>query len=375
MQECLVIVASHQWTSGEKELYSSKPSEAAKKEMAEKALGFCRVIKKYRRDIKYLWIDSLCMSRDPRERANAVVNMFNWYRNAEACYTYLWDVKDKMTTSAWFTRGWTLQELLAPKQVVFFNIHWQLLGHKCPGSAMECGHTIYGPAVNVKLTKLTHINREVLKDFEQVRNLKFLDIIKWMAGRATTEEEDLWYSLIGIFGVYIEPDYGEGFLQARRRLCEALLTNTFSTTHLGTMHAWSGSSASWYDPPIQVEWHQDSPDSTPQRRIRHYETQPLTYAPPAFNQHDKIISGMEMVSEKYISPTKAEAKTEPSVQNAGASASKSKARQETYVQRAGSGASSSKARHEASAQRSRPSPSSSKATTTAPPRTSQAAAS
>lgn len=66
--------------------------------------------------------------------------MYEYYENAEECYAYLSDVQGigtpsdvehEVAESVWFTRGWTLQELLAPSRVFFVSAEWKVLGHKC----------------------------------------------------------------------------------------------------------------------------------------------------------------------------------------------------------------------------------------------------
>lgn len=89
---------------------------------------------------------------EPDEADHAVNSMFQWYRNAEACYAYLWDVRRPydMERSDWFTRGWTLQELLAPEVVVFFSGDWTLLGHKRPSYHIGHDCNSYGEYLNLK---------------------------------------------------------------------------------------------------------------------------------------------------------------------------------------------------------------------------------
>ena len=87
---------------------------------------------------KYAWIDSCCIDKSSSaELSEATNSMFKWYEDAMVCYAYLSDVDGKedipkqREDSAWFRRGWTLQELLAPQTVIFFfDRNWVDVGTK-----------------------------------------------------------------------------------------------------------------------------------------------------------------------------------------------------------------------------------------------------
>ena len=102
--------------------------------------------------------------------------MFQWYRDAEVCFAYLRDVYGtrplkSVKSSDWFTRGWTLQELVAPDVVVFFSRDWTLLGHKCPTNHLPHRHSMYGADMNMLISEITNINHSVLEDFDNIRVL------------------------------------------------------------------------------------------------------------------------------------------------------------------------------------------------------------
>jgi hypothetical protein len=148
------------------------------------------------------WIDSCCIDKSSSaELSEAINSMFKRYQNAQVCYAYLSDVTsaidDPMITdsqfrrSQWFTRGWTLQELLAPQYVEFYNHHFVQIGTK---SSLAM--------VIVEITGITH-----LFDY----NLACVaHKMSWVATRKTTREEDIAYCLIGLFGVNMPTLYGEG---------------------------------------------------------------------------------------------------------------------------------------------------------------------
>jgi hypothetical protein len=137
--------------------------------------------------------------------------MFRWYHEAMTCYVFLSDVSTAATAkscvpfskSRWFTRGWTLQELLAPKSVEFFSREGSILGNK-HSRAQE-------------ISKITNIATEAL----QGRTMSLFSVeerMAWAGRRETTCEEDKAYFLLGIFGIFMSPINGEGEGNAFKRL-------------------------------------------------------------------------------------------------------------------------------------------------------------
>lgn len=143
------------------------------------------------------------------ELSEAINSMFRWYHEAAVCYAYLTDVKDisQLSTSRWFTRGWTLQELIAPKYVVFYSAGWQYLGNRLQ--------------LSKHLSAITNIEPEVLStgEIEQISTQRRMC---WAANRKTTRVEDATYCLMGIFNVNMPLLYGEG-TKAFLRLQEAIM--------------------------------------------------------------------------------------------------------------------------------------------------------
>jgi hypothetical protein len=159
---------------------------------------------------QWVWVDSCCIDKmSSAELSEAINSMFNWYRQAIVCYAYLSDVPisngeqshqndgtahasmSNIDQSKWFTRGWTLQELLAPKKLVFFNRHWQELGTR--------------EKIWPSVSRITGIKDEVGWEAASVAQK-----MSWASGRETTRIEDRAYSLMGLFGVNMPPLYGEG---------------------------------------------------------------------------------------------------------------------------------------------------------------------
>jgi hypothetical protein len=169
-------------------------------------------------DIHYFWVDTCCIDKsNSTELQTAINSMFRWYQNASRCYVYLSDVsvhtqdgqfrhgewESAFRNSRWFTRGWTLQELLAPKVVDFFSYNRIRLGDK--RSLEQQIHEITGIAV------------EALQG-RHLGEFSVDDRLQWREARQTAEEEDKAYCLLGIFDVSMPLVYGEGHAKAMKRL-------------------------------------------------------------------------------------------------------------------------------------------------------------
>jgi len=158
---------------------------------------------------QYLWVDTCCIDkRSSAEVCEAVNSMYSWYQRAAVCYAYLEDVhfddytegymtwKDHFSNSRWFARGWTLQELLAPRKVVFYARGWRLLGTKS--------------SLVKNIGKITGIDELTLLEPKLIHNASVAQRMSWASQRTTTRTEDLAYSLMGLFGVSMPIIYGEG---------------------------------------------------------------------------------------------------------------------------------------------------------------------
>jgi hypothetical protein len=169
--------------------------------------------------LQYCWVDSCCINKsDYSEHSEAINSMFRWYQDAERCYVYLVDVSSDgrdgtsdsiegwelaMRRSRWFTRGWTLQELIAPNYVEFFSKEMNCLGDKT--SLEKMLHQTTGIPIEVFRTRS-------LVDYGVEQRLS------WAAKRQTTREEDMAYCLIGILNTHLPLLYGEGKENAMNRL-------------------------------------------------------------------------------------------------------------------------------------------------------------
>lgn len=166
--------------------------------------------------LQFFWVDTCCINKESSaELQEAINSMFRYYRNAAHCYVFLSDVSlDSLAAedlafqkSKWFTRGWTLQELLAPKSVKFYSKEWKLLGSK--SSRVK------------EIAEVTHIPTEAL---EQGDLLSFTveQRMAWAKERETTREEDLAYCLLGVFDINMPLIYGERKEKAIKRLHRAI---------------------------------------------------------------------------------------------------------------------------------------------------------
>lgn len=185
------------------------------------------------RGFRHIWIDTCCIDKSSSAELTESINtMYAWYRSATECLAYLSDVRcqhvtraedqREFSTSVWFTRGWTLQELIAPARVLFFNQRWEFLGRKSNLRRL--------------LAKITSIDPDVLAGKTLLSDCTIAQRMSWAAKRTTTRIEDLAYSLLGIFNVYMPMLYGEGE-RAFQRLQEEIIKQ--SDDH--TLFAWRDS--------------------------------------------------------------------------------------------------------------------------------------
>ncbi|KAI0842568.1 HET-domain-containing protein [Hypoxylon sp. FL0890] len=174
--------------------------------------------------LDWVWVDTCCIDKkSSAELAESLNSMFRWYRDATACYAYLADVpkdwKKHLAGSRWFTRGWTLQELLAPPEVVFYSDDWQQIGKKSELSDV--------------ISEITGIQAMYLNGAD-IQLASVSQRMSWAARRQTSREEDIAYCLLGIFDINMTLIYGEGH-KAFRRLQEEIM-KAYPEDH--TLFAW-----------------------------------------------------------------------------------------------------------------------------------------
>lgn len=216
------VIISHRWARDEVTFRHLRDGCNKQSEGYAKVKGFVRCARKHLPHIKWLWIDTCCINKDSEaELSSAINSMFRWYRNAELCIARLAGITDpddhkQFEQDEWFCRGWTLQELLAPRTVLFVDSEWRTIGHK--GSFYGNDEALHGPDLAARIEGITGIPKSVLNDWGASVNLLLEDKLKWMNGRSTTIEEDMEYALFGIVGVTMNVIYGEGRDSAKTRL-------------------------------------------------------------------------------------------------------------------------------------------------------------
>jgi len=237
-------ILSHTWGDEEVSLQEFTDLERAK----EKA-GFVKIDKICRmassHGLKYAWVDTCCIDKtSSAELTEAINSMFQWYRQSDVCYAYLSDLPpcqfsdrgvatlDWLSPSAgsnyrWFTRGWTLQELIAPQRLEFYDKDWEYRGDKS--------------GLLVEVSRHTAIDARVLRDSDMLSQTPIARKMSWASNRQTTRLEDMAYCLLGIFNVNMPMIYGEGG-RAFTRLQEEISKETndlslFAWTSRGTTTA------------------------------------------------------------------------------------------------------------------------------------------
>lgn len=185
--------------------------------------------------LQWVWIDTCCIDkRDAVELSTAINSMFRWYENAARCYVYLTNVSSAnesdsdwhsaFRSSRWHSRGWTLQELIAPTDLDFYSRESQHLGSR--------------KSLVTMLVDITGVSAGALQG-ETLANFSVEEKEAWAITRTTTVEEDMVYSLLGIFDVTMPLIYGEGKERARRRLRHELLLNTTGESFCSARNAYS----------------------------------------------------------------------------------------------------------------------------------------
>ena len=233
-------ILSHRWIGQEVEydeiVELAKMDEEKKDEICQRD-GYRKIIdscKQANKDgYEWLWVDTCCIDkRSSAELSEAINSMYRWYENAQVCYAYLHDVLDSSFPVAcddekyangwpeWFSRGWTLQEMIAPSNVQFFNKSWGAIGDK-----RTLAHT---------LKIITGVPEHILTDGLYGDRPCVAQIMSWAANRTTTRVEDRAYSLMGLLDVNMPMLYGEG-----KKAFHRLQLEIIRTSNDQSIFAWS----------------------------------------------------------------------------------------------------------------------------------------
>jgi hypothetical protein len=226
-------ILSHTWEDEEvtyQDMHPLTPDTRSKKGFA-KIRETCRLADS--RGFEYAWVDTCCIDKSSSaELTEAINSMYRWYREATVCYAYLSDVDDSadetaLAASRWFTRGWTLQELIAPKAVIFWSRNWVEIDSKL--NLCDSLHTI------------TNIPADLLRGYSIASDYSIACRMSWAAGRETTRIEDTAYCLLGLFNINMALLYGEGS-NAFYRLQQELVKSSTDAS----LFAWAAENTASY---------------------------------------------------------------------------------------------------------------------------------
>ncbi|KAM0420135.1 hypothetical protein ACHAPD_003704 [Fusarium lateritium] len=207
-----------------------------------------------RRGFDYVWVDTCCIDKSSSaELSEAINSMFKWYENSEICFAYLddvytsfGDIRKSMSQSRWFTRGWTLQELLAPNELIFFSSDWSVIGTRHEYAGIVSDITGIEQKYLESQDTISVQARQVL-----ISSATVAQKMDWASKRTTTRGEDMSYCLLGLFGINIPLLYGEGPERAFFRLQEAIVRDP--TVFDVTLLAWDIATPKTMSPSWRVE--------------------------------------------------------------------------------------------------------------------------
>ena len=225
--EASYAILSHTWEEEGEVLFEDMADIERAKDLTgwRKIEKTCELARKREPPIKYVWVDTCCIDKaSSAELSEAINSMFDWYSASKVCFVYLKDFPSAGTTSPaivdthignvlggcrWFTRGWTLQELVASKHIEFYDEDWALIGSKVE--------------LTPQLSHITRIDEIVLQDAAKRSAMPVGTRMSWAANRETSKEEDIAYCLLGILEVNMPLLYGEGAKRAFVRLQEEVV--------------------------------------------------------------------------------------------------------------------------------------------------------
>lgn len=204
-------ILSHRWGPGDSEVTYQEliDSDVFWRRQTQQKTGYrkiqyaCSTTTDYQKD--WLWCDTCCIDKtSSAELSEAINSMYRWYQNSSLCIAYLSDYPSEKVPnfdeSEWFQRAWTLQELIAPPKVVFFDKDWTnpSFGKKHDAHMVDA------------IAARTRIDKQALLSEKRIEKFSVAQRMSWAADRKATRSEDIAYSLLGIFDVNMPMLYGEG---------------------------------------------------------------------------------------------------------------------------------------------------------------------
>lgn len=211
-------ILSHTWGEDEvtfHDMRAEAPPETWKAKLGWQKIERC-CVQALEDSIQFVWVDTCCIDKSSSaELQEAINSMFRWYEGSTECYAFIADFDTRETNlrllrmARWWTRGWTLQELLAPESVRFFDSQWREFGDKV--------------SLRQQVARITGISEATLLGTvvgarQALDRVSVAQRMSWAARRKTTRAEDMAYSLMGVFGVNMPLLYGEGGAAAFHRL-------------------------------------------------------------------------------------------------------------------------------------------------------------
>ncbi|KAI1791126.1 HET-domain-containing protein [Ganoderma leucocontextum] len=224
-------ILSHTWGHGEQSFQETqalhKRCEATgenPRDLVSLKIRECCILAE-RHGYQWLWVDTCCIDKtSSTELSEAINSMFRWYSLAEVCFAYLEDVESDCVldaqgsafrTARWHSRGWTLQELIAPMVVIFVSRDWTTIGNKVVLASL--------------LQQVTGVWWQVFTREVHYSVISIAQRMSWASSRNTTRVEDEAYCLMGLFNVNLPTIYGEG-CQAFQRLQHEIMKQSFDTS-------------------------------------------------------------------------------------------------------------------------------------------------
>ena len=209
-------ILSHRWEGKEVAFHEFEAAKERDAPEFSKIKNFCSFVSRQpgpyvHAKPEWVWVDTCCIDKkSSAELSEAINSMFQWYKRASVCYAYLSSVnarpgkvqEQQFRESPWFTRGWTLQELIAPREVYFLDRQWNILGERTELAA--------------QISAITGVEEDYLRKQEPVGRRKhpakasIATRMSWVSKRMTSRREDMAYCLLGIFDINMPLLYGEG---------------------------------------------------------------------------------------------------------------------------------------------------------------------
>lgn len=212
-------ILSHTWEVDEEVSYQEILNKSSSQKKGwDKIRDTCTLT--LRNGLSYVWVDTCCIDKtSSAELSEAINSMFAWYQDAEECYVFLSDFSpgghDRIQDCRWWTRGWTLQELIAPRRLTFFDASWKPVGLR--------------DELRDDIAQYSGIPASVLCHERKLSDFSVAEKMSWASKRSTTRKEDEAYCLLGLFDISMPLIYGEG-TKAFRRLQEEIIKRSHDLT-------------------------------------------------------------------------------------------------------------------------------------------------